>query len=224
MRVAVAVLSLAIGTTVAVAPPASAAGWQCAKTAHVEDVSGPGYVNWYGQEAPTGEKWKGETLKREHFYELHHVHVRLSFGGATEVLSGNAIVLLGCSGVSAGSPEDIPNLVVLTGTIVVHATHATPATVSTEEGLFGPVPGSAAMVYKVHRSLTDSALTLEEALAWYSNNQFQPTGTTKTRTKSGLKVNVTPYVGTDPGTCRQVDHAVLTTKKSYGNGTAVYDG
>ena len=224
MRRVAVVLSLVVGTTVAVASPASAVKWTCASTAHVDNVSGPGYMNWYGQEAPTGKKWHGVTMKRDHFYELHHVHVRISYGGATEVLSGNAIVLLSCAGIAAGDPLDVPNIVMLRGTDVVHATHAVPATVSTEEGLFGPVPGSAAMVFQVHRSLTDSQLTLEEAIAWYQGYNNQPTGTSATKTESGLKVNVTPYVGPDPGSCRHVDHATLTTTKTFGHGTAVYDG
>lgn len=223
MRVLVVAAALA-GSTLGVATPAGASGWECARTAHIDSVTGPGYLNIYGLKTPTGQKWSGDTIRRHHFYELHHVHVRVTYGDATEELSGNAIVMLTCSGKAAGDPLDVPNLVMLRGTAVVHATKGSPDTVSTEEGLFGPVPGSAAMVYKVHRSLADSDLTLEGALAWYDNYENQPTGRSTTKTVSGLKVNVTPYVGKDPGTCRQVDHAALTTTKSYGQGTAVYDG
>jgi len=224
MRRIVAILSLALGSTVAIAPPASAVAWTCAKTAHIDSVSGRGYINIYGLRTPTGAKWHGDTMRRHHFYELHNVDVKLTYGGVHEGLTGEAIVYLSCAGIAAGDPLDVPNIVLLRGSDVVHATKETPATVSTEEGLFGPVPGSAAMVYRVHRSLTDDKLTLEGALAWFDDYQFQPTGTTTTKTMSGLKVNVTPYVGKDPGTCRHVDHAVLVTKKTYGNGTAVYDG
>ena len=166
----------------------------------------------------------GRRRQRNHFYELHNVQVTLNYGGVTEILSGNAIVALTCAGVAAGDPLDVPNLKMLRGTLVVHATHKVPATVLTEEGLFGPVPGSAAMVFRVHRSLADSHLTLEGALAWYGDYNNQPTGTTATKTESDPKVNVTPYVGPSPGSCRHVDHATLTTTKTFGHGTAVYDG
>jgi hypothetical protein len=224
MRSAVVALTLAVGATVAVAPPASAVAWTCAKTAHIDSVTGSGYLNIYGSKTPTGAKWHGDTMRRNHFYELHHVQVHVSYGGASEVLGDNAIVHLSCAGIAAGDPLDVPNVVMLRGTDVVHATRGTPATVSTEEGLFGPVPGSQAMVYRVHRSLTDDNLTLEGALAWFDDYQNQPTGTSTTKSKVDLTVNVTPYVGKDPGTCRQVDHAVLVTKGTYGRGTAVYDG
>jgi hypothetical protein len=222
MKSAVVAVTLAVGTTVAIAPPAAAVSWTCAKTAHIKSVSGTGYMNIYGRKTPTGAKWHGDTMRRNHFYELHHVRVKVNYGGATEILGGNAVVKLTCAGVAAGDPLDVPNLDMLRGTDVVHATHATPATVSTEEGLFGPVPGSAAMVFRVQRTLADDNLTLEAALAWYGDYENQPTGTTTTKTKSELQVNVTPYVGKDPGTCRHVDHAKLTTTTSYGHGTAVY--
>jgi hypothetical protein len=198
--------------------------WSCAKTAQIEHVSGPGYINIYGRRTPTGAKWHGDAMQRNHFYELHNVQVTVNYGGATEILSGGAIVMLTCAGKAAGDPLDVPNIEMLKGTDVVHATKATAATVSDEEGLFGPIPGSDAMVYRVHRSLTDDNLTLEAALAWYDDSQFQPTGTTKAKSKSAPRLNVTPYVGKDPGSCRHVDHAVLVTDKSYGQGTAVYDG
>lgn len=37
-------------------------------------------MNIYGKDTPTGAKWHGVTMKRFHFYELHRVQVKVTYG------------------------------------------------------------------------------------------------------------------------------------------------
>ena len=232
MRTTVAVVSLVLGPMIAVAPSAHAAGWQCASTATVKkvvDVSkdGSGVIQRYGPGSPTGAPWtpsaKDDAFRRTHFYELRNVRVTLNYGGAIETVSPGSVVMLTCAGVAVGKPLDVPNLQMLNGSVDVTTTDAVPATVSTEEGLFGPVPGSPAMKYSVSRDLAKPDVSLMQALLWYGDYANQPSGTTTTKTLAKpLQVNVTPFVGPEHGHCRQVDSATLTTGASAGHGTAVY--
>lgn len=216
-------VGLLTGVPAQAADATPSAQWQCASTATITDRSGDGQVEWYGQEAPTGATWHGDTVRRKHFYELHHLAITIDFGHVTYTISRNAIFRIGCSGVSAGSPLEVPDVSLMRGKAVVHTTRRVPGSVSTEEGLFGPVPGGGAMAYLVSRALTQSAPpSMNDKIYWYADYSNQPVGTTDTQAKSADKVNVTPYVGPDPGTCRHVDSAELTTKSSFGHGTATY--
>jgi hypothetical protein len=217
-------LTLAVFTAAgftAVAPPASAAGL-CAQTATITQRIGTGYVKWFGAEAPNGAKFTGTTLRHSHFYELHAVALTLSFGTNTYRLDHDAIVLLSCAATAAGQPAKMPNVVMLRGRAVVKTTRSYLGEVRTEEGLIGPVPGSAAMSYQVVRTLRQTTpLTLNQELEWFHNTVRQPTGTTTTKRLTTPKVNVTPYVGPRIGTCRHVVSASLSST-AWGRGTATY--
>lgn len=228
---AFATLSLVVGFLVAIAGPAHATGWVCANKATVQKVvdvtsQRTGEIVRYGAGAPMGAPWTphgtDDALQRNHYYELRGVDVTVNFGGVLESLSSNAIVALACSGVAAGHPLNVPSLEMLRGSVDVHTTKSVPASVSTEEGLFAPVPGSAATAFRVQRVLANSKVTVYQELMWLGGYDNQPSGTTRTNTLTALKLNVTPYVGADPGTCRHVDSAVLTTTTSGGHGTAIY--
>lgn len=92
-----------------------------------------------------------------------------------------------------------------------------------EEGLFDP-RSTADRQFRVARTLTSKRpLTLEDKLAWFANTSGQPTGTTRASSQTaGAIVGVTPYVGKDPGRCRYVKSAKLTTVGRYGKGSATY--
>jgi hypothetical protein len=79
------------------------------------------------------------------------------------------------------------------------------------------------MTYTVSRKLTGANLDMDGRLRWFNFSAKQPSGTTKVSApKKGPIVGVTPYVGERKGSCRYVHAATLTTKGSYGKGTASY--
>jgi glycosyltransferase involved in cell wall biosynthesis len=98
--------------------------------------------------------------------------------------------------------------------------------VLTEEGLYGPDPrGTQKMSYTVERTLSATAqLTMDDKTAWFLGYASQPTGTTTVTAKGSPRINITPYVGARPGSCRQCRRARLTTKDVYRHGTATYSG
>ncbi|MGH8862967.1 MAG: hypothetical protein ACRDVG_17310, partial [Jatrophihabitantaceae bacterium] len=82
---------------------------------------------------------------------------------------------------------------------------------------------SAATSFSVVRTLRQhTALTMNQRVNWYLGYRNQPAGTTISRTRTNLRVNITPYVGPRHGSCRQVHSAVLTTTTTFGHGTAIY--
>jgi hypothetical protein len=216
-----ALVSIGVGGFVAAATPAAASG-ACAQTATITQKSGTGYVKWFGAEAPNGAKFTGKTLRHSHFYELHGVTVTLSFGTNTYRLDHNAVLLLSCSATAKGQPAKMPNLVMLRGRAVVKTTRTYLGSVQTEEGLFAPIPGSAATSYQLTRTLRQTTpLTFGQEMEWFHNTIHQPTGTSTHKRLSTQKVNVTPYVGPRIGTCRHVVSATLSST-AWGKGTATY--
>jgi hypothetical protein len=110
----------------------------------------------------------------------------------------------------------------MVGTLEVSTSAKTPGAVSNEEGLFGPI-SPYKMRYRVTRKLnTDAEITVGDRIAFYAALANQRTGTTTAKTLDGHTVNVTPYVGPKPGTCRHADWASLKTTTGWGKGTASY--
>ena len=207
------------------ASSASAAGNQCATSAKIVARTGHGFVMWNGKETKgVATKFTGTVLTYgSHFYELHNEGVKITFGGDTYTLGGNAVFDLGCSGLAVGQRAIEPRINMLRGSATVKTTHAHEGSVSTEEGLYGQVPQSAAMSYFVVRQLHQrSALSLQEKVNWFEDYANQPIGMTNVKTLTSVLENVTPYVGTKIGRCRHVHSAKLVTTSSWGHGTAVY--
>jgi hypothetical protein len=146
----------------------------------------------------------------------------VSFGTNTYRLDHDSIFLLSCAATAKSQPAKMPNLILLKGRAVVKTTRTYLGSVQTEEGLFAPIPGSAATSYQLTRTLRQTtALTWQQEMEWYHNTIHQPTGTSVFKRLSTQKVNVTPYVGPHTGTCRHVVSATLTST-SWGHGTATY--
>jgi hypothetical protein len=92
--------------------------------------------------------------------------------------------------------------------------------VITEEGLFSPI-GLTSARYSVRRRLVKpGALDMASKVDWFADYANQPAGTTKVSGHG--QVNVTPYVGSQPGVCRHVRSARLTTRGQFGHGSASY--
>lgn len=211
---------MALGQTAA-----SASSLPCAPTATIVSRTGSGYVAWAGKET-RGKlvKFRGRTLTNGiHFYELHAEAITLRFGRNTFALRGNAVFALSCSGEAVGQKAKMPSIRLLRGTTTVRTTHAVEGSVATEEGLYSPVPGSRATSFTVTRTLRQrTSLSMTQRVDWFLNYRNQPTGTSVSATRTRTLLNVTPYVGSRHGSCRHVHSAVLTTRKSFGHGTAVY--
>ncbi len=186
---------------------------------------GHGYLMWARLETSGAlTRFTGWALTRgQHFCELQGEEIRISFGGDSFSLGGNAVFARSCSGLAVGQRAVMPSLRMLQGTALVRATHAVEGSIMTEEGLFGQVPYSAASVYTlVRQPRQHAALTMLQKIYWYLDLVNQPVGTTTTKTLARVLENVTPYVGPGPGHCRHVHSATLATTSSFGRGTAVY--
>ena len=204
---------------------ASASGNQCATSARIVARTGHGFIMWNGKETKgVATKFTGSVLTYGvHFYELHNEGIKITFGGDTYTLGGNAVFDLGCSALGIGQKAIMPRINMLVGNATVKTTHAVEGSVSTEESLLGQVPQSAAMSYFVTRQLSQhSVLTLGQKVNWFEKMANQPNGVTNVRTLTGVLDNVTPYVDPHPDKCRHVHSAKLTTTSTFGHGTAIY--
>ncbi|MGH3471776.1 MAG: hypothetical protein ACRDPG_06995 [Nocardioidaceae bacterium] len=214
---------LAAGLTLAGVVPASATT-TCAKSATIVKKAGTGHIDEYSQATPNGAPFRGTTLTAgAHFYALHALSIRFRFGGDTYTLANNAIFAFGCSGVTRAQGAIMPEVRMLRGSARVLTTRTVLGSVSTEEGLYGPVTSNPAMTFTVSRTPKDSTLSLNQKMEWFLNYTTQPRGTSKVaRVSAGKLVNVTPYVGPRIGSCRHAISALLVTKTTFGHGTATY--
>jgi hypothetical protein len=205
------------------APTAAGHGLKCAKTASIVARHGAGKIVIYGVKHPSGDTFAGKTVKRHNVYRLKGQRIRLRFDTNRYALSNGTIFKLGCSGDAAGDPAIMPSLDVLRGTIRVHTTVARHGSVYTEEALFGPAPADHhRMAYTITRTTKKKHVSVRAMQNWFAGYRNQPTGTSRGKTTTKPKLNVTPYVGPHHGTCRVVQSAKLVTKRSYGHGTAAY--
>jgi hypothetical protein len=227
----VAIGLLSSSTTALAAPPragtqphaAAGHGLKCAKTATIVRRHGTGKVVVYGVKHPSGDTFTGKIVKRHNVYRLQGKRITLRFDSNHYSLSNGTIFKLGCSGDAVGDPATMPSLDVLRGTIRVRTTLARHGSVFTEEALFGPAPADHhRMRYTVTRTTKKKHVSVRAMQKWFAGYRDQPTGTSRGATTSKPKLNVTPYVGPNHGTCRVVQSAKLVTKRSYGHGTAAY--
>jgi hypothetical protein len=210
--------ALAVVLVAACAAPAYA---KVPRTAKISSLRGSGQVFAYGSAAPEGAPLVGKTLKHRQVYEFRGVSAKIRFAGNTFKARPGTIVLLTTYAAAKGEPQRAA-LGLMTGRLDVTTRRSAPGGVTNEEGLFNP-PVKIAMRYRVERKLSSTdPVGPGDIGAFYANVASQRTGTTTITTLDGKPVNVTPYVGASPGTCRHADKAVLRTTSTYGHGTAKY--
>lgn len=200
-------------------------------TATIVRTEGAGTVLDFSAQNPMGVPLHGSVLRsqnRGHFYELAGVSVTLRWGSNAYELSHGATFALGCYGQAKGSNVFYPALSMLSGSATLHAAASDPGGVLTNEGLYGPIPGQ-----QIHHGYTFHVIRVlrtpadhEHLLLWFANYANQPTGTSTIVTRDASLVNVTPYVGPRPGSCRHVRKAILhsTGMQSVGGGQYVQTG
>jgi hypothetical protein len=219
-----AALSVGTAVTASDASARPAQGASCAKTAMITARHGDGTMYVLDKRHPQGKVFNGSTLRRGHAYATDGVRITLRFGGSHFKVGGDSIIKLGCSGDAVGDPAVMPSLGLLDGKIKVVTTRRSHGSVATEEGLFGVVPGTSRVLhYKVVRQASTNDITPTDVAQWYAEYAGQLDGRSVVKTTNGPDLNVTPYVGSDPGTCRAVRSAKLITHGNFGNGTARYN-
>jgi hypothetical protein len=175
----------------------------------------------YGQEHPAGGPMIGKTVRFFHFYETQRRRAVLRLGGNRYTFEPHSTFKLGCYGQSKGGPL-LAAVRLLRGSVAVSPAHNKPGGVVTEEGLYGPI-GLSSTHYSVRRKLTSPrALDMAAKIDWFADYSDQPSGTTTVNGHGD--VNITPYVGSQPGVCRHVSVARLTTRGRFGHGSASYRG
>ena len=204
-----AAAALAAGT----AAPAVASVKPCARSAKVihGTVAIPGYSG-----APT-------ALVRDESKDkvVHHLHLRpvvvksrhatILFQHVTYRVTKGSMIVRTCFGESVGSTVLFPSLRMFNGSAVVHAPAGHPGAVDTSEALINPYQ-RAGQTFSVKLTHTSP------------DNVEQGTVTVRRTAGNGL-VNVTPYVGPQPGTCRDVLKARLVSpSRRHKQGLAYYDG
>ena len=199
---------------------AQAAGDPCPKVS--ADVDKPGAVVDFHDGAREGEVPEGGKIRYPgHFFDATDDIVVTASGNTYRIAKGSTFKF-SCYGASIKDPYRGPALMLLTGAVKVTTGQKTPGGVITEEGLFDPRTDPT-MVFTVSRKLARKHLDIEGKMAWFANYRSQPHGTTKVKAaKSGPIVGVTPYVGKNPGSCRYVHGARLTTKNDSGKGTSSF--
>jgi hypothetical protein len=213
---------IAATTAALVLLPAATAAAKAPSTAKIVKKSGAGQVIAYGSTAPEGAPMTGKTLKRHQVYELDGVSATIRMGRTTYKATPGTIVSLNSYAASKGAPQQ-PALALMVGRLDVSTTRKSPGGVMNEEGLFNPI-SPLKMRYRVSRTLNDPAeIGPGDVLAFFANLAGQRAGTTTVSSLDGSTVNVTPYVGSKPGTCRHADKATLKSTSRYGKGTADYD-
>lgn len=182
-------------------------------------TSDPSVVLDYSSAQPEGAPLEGDTIRRPgHFYELQGA-VELRLNGNIVWASKGSILKLTCYR-RTRTGRDYPAVGLLRGSLKLKTSASDPAGVLTEEGLFDPRLAPT-LLFTVKRTLTRRGdVTMEQKLTWFANFGDQPMGTTVVSSR-GI-VGVTPFVGSQPGSCRYIHGARLTTTSGYGRGTATY--
>ena len=126
--------------------------------------------------------------------------------GVTFRIGSNTEFTYGCFGHSQAEGPRWPRIELLgSGTVTVSNRGGSAGAVSTPAGLINPVATAASKFSVRFSELTSRSVTRVARLAGPSES-----------------INVTPYVGPRPGSCRHVNTSVLTVTRR--GGSAVYDG
>lgn len=114
-------------------------------------------------------------------------------------VTAGTFVSMSCFGFAAGDPVNNPALYVLQGTATVHDRGSRPLGIVTIEALVGPAPQQQGQRLNF--------------TAGEHYGKHMPSTTHVTTLRHTPYINITPYVGPEPGTCR---HAISATLVSSG--------
>jgi hypothetical protein len=222
-------LAAAAAAALLVAAPASAkyvngVEGNC-RSASAQVTDGAANVRNYGPDAPSGAPLQGDRLRfPKHFYDVEGGAASIRYGSNAYDVKPGTVFKLGCYGPAKGAALR-PALDLLVGSVHVTTGAVKPGGVFDEEGLYNPVPGGTQqMGYTVTRTLARQGLQFGDVVKWFADYANQPTGTTRATVDGKDPLNVTPYVGARRGQCRHAHGARLSTRGSYGHGTATYEG
>jgi hypothetical protein len=169
-----------------------------------------------------GDPLQGTALVKGHAYQVTGADVIVRYGQVRFTVSDGTIFSLTCAGQSRGG-RLFPTLYLASGKIKVADPARVAGAVLTFEGLYGPVPGAnGRLIFTVSRV---PATPLEDTKSIFLTSFYlrdSVRGTTSVAVNGGApRVNVTPYFGPGPGTCRHCHGARLS---SVGKGSAQYFG
>jgi hypothetical protein len=226
-------IACATGALLAVAPPAnaSAAPSACTRIATISSKSGVTDHNFTKAPDANGSfaiPLAASRLHRGHAYELGSAKATITFGAVNFLVSAGSVFSLGCFGQVVGGPL-LPSLHLQSGSVRVAGSVHHPGGVDTTEALATPVLGYAHRLrFTVTRKLTTPSELTEKGMFFDTHGFLEaPLGRTSVVTDGAGYTNITPYVGTRPGTCRHADSATLrSTGRANHNftGSADYHG
>lgn len=186
------------------APAAAAGAKTCKSTAELRS----GELHRLG---PGTQYGKGDTLRRPHAYEARRKS-KIRFQGVTFKLARGSWFALGCFGHSVAQGAIFPSVTLHKGQVKMISSRGAPGSVVTNEAMADPFADRGMRIVVKRRPKNDP---LRLGKTWVD------------KVKGSGYVNLTPYVGPRPGTCRQVDGGRFTSKKfvhGYFRGTARYRG
>lgn len=207
LRLAIASAAVAAAVAAATASGTGAAScrpWQ----AHVSQ--GAVQLVDYNTAQPTGGPLAGTVLPQSGNMFKAAGRVVVAMGGVHFSIRPQTYFTLGCSSQTKGSPP-VPTLSLGAGAITVADPHGIAGAVWDFEALAGPVPGRPdAITFTVTRKPA-APPTIPTMIAALGDQYDAVRATTTVAAAGEAPVNVTPYVGPQPGHCRHCPHAVLSS-------------
>lgn len=185
-------------------PAAGAEARTCAKSGKL--VSGELVLLTNGHEVQ-----RGATLRRGNPYEVHKAAV-VRFQRVVYELTPGSEFMLACFGHTPKEGAIYPRVHLNKGQATSEAKQGAPGAIDTNEAMADP--------------FADRAMTIHVRRVPRGGGSMLGTTTIDRRSSDGF-VNVTPYVGRKPGTCRQSRAARRVSKSfsgGYFRGTAKYYG
>jgi hypothetical protein len=225
-------LACALGALLALALPAAASATPsaCHQPATISSTTGVTDHNFTKAPDASGSfatPLTAPTLFVGHAYQLGG-RATVGFAGRRFELSAGSVFSLGCFGQVVGGPL-LPSLHLQSGSIRLSGSRSHPGGIDTTEALANPVLGySHRLTFTIRRKLNTPS-ELNEAGMFYDVRGFinAPLGKTTVTTDGAGYTNITPYVGSSPGTCRHAHSAQLksTGRKNHNfAGNASYHG
>ena len=148
----------------------------------------------------------------------------IAYHGVTYTAQADTIFLLTCFGESARAGAIFPSIDLLTGVLSAHAREGKPGAIVANEAMWGPA-GRQDISFRVSRTAKGDPSPVEIFSGGPETLSF---GTSKVaKTAGDGYLNVTPYVGPRPGSCRHAKGGTFVSKRlkrGYYQGTADYDG
>ena len=187
-------------------PAASAGAKTCKKTAELRS----GELHRLG----AGTQFeKGDTLRRPQAYEAERKS-KVRFQGVTFVVADGSWFALGCFGHTVAQGAIYPSMTLHKGQVKMISSAGKPGSVVTNEAMADPFADRGMRIVVKRRPKNDDS-PLAVGKTWVD------------KVKGSGYVNLTPYVGPRPGTCRQVDGGKFVSRKfvhGYFKGRAYYRG